>query len=87
MSNPYNIKPGGNCPVQAEGLLPTGEWYYFRARGCHWSLEISNDEEAWARDEFLFSICEEWGEDFDAGWMPYETAVELATRAINEYMR
>jgi len=31
---------GGNCPVQAEGTIE-GHPFYFRARGSHWSLEIS----------------------------------------------
>ena len=30
--NKYRIEPNGVCPVQAEGTLPTGEYYYFRSR-------------------------------------------------------
>ena len=31
--NPYKLEmPFGQCPVQIEGTLKTGEHYYFRAR-------------------------------------------------------
>jgi hypothetical protein len=43
--NKYKIEPLGIVPVQAEGKLPTGEYYYFRSRGERWSLSVSDKEE------------------------------------------
>ena len=83
--NPYKINPGGNCPVQAEGLLPTGEWYYFRSRGARWSLVICESEAHWNQSIYLFNTMHE---DFiwpDAGWISRRHACRLATKAIKRY--
>lgn len=76
--NPYKIDPQGYCPVQAEGYLPSGEWYYFRARHSSWSIEIGNP-----------AIYRKWetyrAKDHDAGGMPRYTAILLVTKAIKEY--
>jgi hypothetical protein len=40
----YEYGPCGNCPVQAEGTI-NGLRFEFRARGQHWSLEITKDKE------------------------------------------
>ena len=32
---------GGNCPVQAEGLID-GHPFFFRARGAHWSMTVGS---------------------------------------------
>lgn len=38
-NNPFQVKPGGYCPVQAEGTV--GKFsYYFRSRGTGWSAEL-----------------------------------------------
>lgn len=70
---------GGNCPVQAEGTID-GEPFYFRARGCSWSIGIGADPvslPAW--------YCENpYGKDFDAGWMTITEArafIEISARA------
>lgn len=77
---------GGNCPVQAEGLID-GQPFYFRARGGSWSLSIGSDFE----DHGAFSTRgldvvgnpkwlheEDWGDGpYDAGWMPVEIAKEM----------
>jgi hypothetical protein len=89
--NPYKIQmPSGNCPVQSEGLLPTGEWYYFRARGSRWSLQIAKTEEDWWSDErgekLLFNhqvpdYCQ-WPE---AGYLSKRKCIKLATSAIEKF--
>lgn len=75
---------GGNCPVQAKGLID-GEPFYFRARWEGWSLSIGSDHE----DNSNFTGVhgrdvvgnprwyheEEWGDGpYDAGWMPEDEA-------------
>jgi hypothetical protein len=74
---------GGNCPVQAHGLID-GEPFYFRARGEHWSLSIGSDDEdpsdigVYGRDVVgkpRWCHEEKWGfGPFEAGWMPERVA-------------
>lgn len=84
--NKYNIQPYGNCPVQAHGFLPTGEEYYFRARHSHWSMSIGSDPVAIScefRDGWKYS--EQYGDKFQAGWMPHSEAIKFAIKAIKKY--
>lgn len=85
--NPYRLDmPGGNCPVQIEGYLSTGEFYYFRARGAGWRLEIAPDERAWFSGLITFSYG---SRDYlpwpDAGWITKREALKLANRAVKKY--
>lgn len=86
--NPYNIEPYGNCPVQAEGQLKTGEWYYFRARGSHWQLRIAKgsanffDNSIWVYEEEYAD-----GEEFAAGWMSKNEAIFFATKALDLFYK
>lgn len=34
---------GGACPTQAEGVLPDGSAFYFRARHGRWTIEAGPD--------------------------------------------
>ena len=86
--NPYNLNyPSGNCPVQMEGLLPTGEYYYFRARGSSWRVELfPKEEDFWCgRQKQLFTYSEKYGETFEAGGMSKREAIEFATLAVKKY--
>lgn len=83
--NPYKAKPYGACPVQAEGDLPTGEFYYFRARGSKWSFEICRSEIAWWNRETMFVRSGKYGEKFEAGYMPISDAIKLINKSINEF--
>lgn len=57
---------GGNCPVQAEGLID-GAPFYFRARGSHWSLSVGGADVVGSPDWYHE---EPYGDGpFDAGWM------------------
>jgi hypothetical protein len=85
--NPYKIEPGGNCPVQAEGNLPDGSWYYFRSRGTRWSLEVYKSEDEFDNGLAIFNDIHtdyKWPE---AGWIPRWKAVMLATKSIRKYFR
>lgn len=72
---------GGNCPVQAEGLV-LGKPFYFRARGDSWSMGIGGDDPCvnpeWFRQEI-------WGVWPDAGWMLEDEARRLIERCAAEY--
>ena len=87
--NPYHIEmPSGNCPVQSEGTLKTGEWYYFRARGSGWSFTISINEDEWFKCKHLFYYVEkdycEWP---DAGWLSKGKCIKLSTKALKMYYK
>lgn len=72
---------GGNCPVQAEGRID-GKPFYFRARGCSWSIGIGGDPvmlpEWYATDDY--------GDGpYDAGYMPVYDALSFIAAAMKEY--
>lgn len=78
------IMIGGNCPVQAEGIIG-GKPFYFRARGEHWSMEIGYDSKSSEPAEWYKE--EEWGDGpYDAGWMPEEDAINIIERCATEYL-
>jgi len=85
--NPYDLEmPNGQCPVQIEGQLMTGEYYYFRARGSQWSLSIAEKEmDVVMIKERLFNYKEKYGKTFEAGWMLKREAIKFATQAIDKY--
>lgn len=83
--NPYNVKPGGMCPVQADGILKDGKWYYFRARGTTASLIIHLSEEDFGNEPYVFYRELKYGKTFEAGYMAKEDAIRLATVWLNEY--
>jgi hypothetical protein len=87
-TNPFNVQPSGVCPVQAEGTLPTGEFYYFRARGSRWSLDVSATEKDWWRRKMIFRHhVTDYATWPDAGWISKRTAIRLATLALRKYVR
>lgn len=82
---------GGNCPVQAEGIID-GKRFYFRARGEHWSLEIHPTASVryakWPEGIAPWEHEEEWGNGpFDAGWMPEDVAREMIAKGAALYRR
>lgn len=87
--NPYGVNmPGGNCPVQSEGVLTTGEFYYFRARGTAWSMDIAIDEKSWLDQIYLYRYRDAkyatWPE---AGWLPKRKCIKLANWSIEQYYK
>ena len=89
-NNPYKLEmPCGWCPVQIEGNLLSGEYYYFRGRGNKWSIELyENEGDFFARtylQKRLFQYSEKFGETFEAGWMLKREAIKFATLGIDKY--
>ena len=83
--NKYNVQPYGNCPVQAEGHLLTGEYYYFRARGRSWSLRIAKDQNSiFSNSAWVFS--ETKYEEFEAGWIDKLEVVKNFNKAMRFYL-
>ena len=85
--NPYNLNmPAGNCPVQIEGKLKDGKYYYFRARWSTWSLDLAWSEREWMnRIPLIFKYSDQYGTDSAAGWMTKREAIKFATIALNKY--
>lgn len=86
--NPYNLKPVGNCPVQIEQYLKTGEYVYFRARGTSVSLELFECKEDFDDNPYgtvIFSRALDYGLDYQAGYLTEADAIRMATFWINEY--
>jgi len=84
--NPYKVNPGGYCPVQAEGRLENGNFYYFRARGKGWSLKVGTQGDMMIFDTEIFHYEDKnykpWPE---CGWLSRRECIRLATKALNEY--
>ncbi len=82
---PFEIEYiGGNCPVQAEGLV-YGKPFYFRARGQRWSMSIGGADVV-GNPEWYHE--EPWGKTmFAAGWMTEHEAIAMMTKAFALYAR
>lgn len=73
---------GGNCPVQANGLID-GKPFYFRARGNSWRMNIGGDEPVLSPH---WTYGEEYGEQaYAAGWMPQHEALGFIAKAVGLY--
>ncbi len=64
----------GMAPVQAHGQID-GHFFYFRARGAEWRIEIGGSDDG--RQLPIFWHSEEWGSWPDAGYMSQDQAFEL----------
>lgn len=73
---------GGNCPVQAEGTVD-GRPFYFRARGAHWSFGVGDDPILEEDCDFYYE--EEYGTQYEAGWMDDEEARKFIDKAVALY--
>jgi hypothetical protein len=74
----------GYCPVQAEGRVD-GEFFYFRARGSHWRIEIGGSEAGTRGPKWWYS--EDWpGETgFEAGYLSDEDAISCILRSVSTF--
>jgi len=77
---------GGNCPVQAEGMIG-GLPFYFRARGEHWSFRVADKPDGDPVDGLGFYYEESYaeGEQFAAGWMEESEARTFIEKAAKLY--
>jgi hypothetical protein len=85
-NNPYGLNQAmGQCPVQIEGTLRDGLYYYFRARGSHWSFTLYTDRGGSVLNKPLFQYTEPYGETFEAGWILKREAIRFGTLALDKY--
>lgn len=87
--NRYNIKPQGYCPVQAEGQLPTGEYYYFRSRNTSWSVRIARVEKhLWDIDnDKVWVYSENKYEVHEGGCISKLEAIRNFNKAVKLYYK
>lgn len=84
--NTYGVKPYGCCPVQAEGKLPTGEYYYFRSRHESWSLRIGETKETmWNNYSWVYT--ESKYDEFEGGGIGKLEVVRNFKKAVKLYYR
>ena len=76
---------GGNCPVQGYGSFD-GKRFYFRARHDEWQFHVADSDGA-VFDPDAWVIEREYGDDFDAGWMPKHIAVGFICQSVEGYRR
>ena len=82
--NTHNIQPYGACPVQAEGYLSSGEYYYFRSRHQSWSVRIAKSEESlWGGGAWVYT--ETKYEEFAGGWIGKLEVVRNFNKAVKLY--
>jgi hypothetical protein len=74
---------GGNCPVQAEGVID-GQDFYFRARGSKWSMSIGGRDIILNPKWYYEEPYREEG-SFDAGWMTESEAFGFICFAIEMF--
>lgn len=84
--NPYKVEiPNGNCPVQCEGFLPTGEWYYFRSRWNRWYVVVAESEKHWEQNDLIFGYEDFFKDEYIGGWITPLHAYWLLNRGLKQY--
>jgi hypothetical protein len=84
---------GGNCPIQIGGWMPTGEYFHFRSRGEHVSIEVwQKDFEprephmGWCPDSKpAFEAVKRAGDWPEAGWFECHKANKHLRRLLKAY--
>lgn len=79
------VQLDGWCPVQCEGTLSNGNWFYFRSRWDTASLEIA--AVPWTQPYLAtFEELVTPGDKYAAGYLEAERAKELILRWVREYL-
>ncbi len=75
-----------HVPVQADGTLPDGRNWYFRARGGGWTLSVSEepggDPVRLFQDQITAPGADPW-----SGWMPLDVAAGLIAAVLETEVR
>lgn len=77
---------GGNCPVQAEGMID-GLPFYFRARNNSWSFSVAAtkwEDASFARG-WYYNEPYKRDEQYAAGWMEESEARAFIEKAAKLY--
>jgi len=74
--------PAGACPVQLKGILPNGEFVYFRARGNKVELQIFSVQGI-QQAHYLKQL--ETGHELGTGMLPEDICVSYIRRWLADY--
>lgn len=81
----------GACPVQYEGKLEDGKFFYFRARWDEWDFGVGDSRDEAVTQSMLieptgFARTGEVGDgDFSASWMGHAEAERIIHACVAEY--
>ena len=78
--------PAGGCPVQLEGILPNGEFVYFRARGTKVELEVSANCDGEPHARYIKRLVVA-NHELGTGVLPVPICVEYIKRWVGDYLR
>lgn len=78
------LQISGNCPVQAFGKISdyNSDNFYFRARHNGWRFEVYDVDN---KNVIIYSAREDYGEGFDASWMPMNDALRIIGEQIRTF--
>ena len=79
---------GGMCPMQAEGTMPDGKRFYFRARWKHWTFGVHESDPVGVSAGMIegFRLCAPWGNGpYEAGYMPDDVAEAIIAECAEKY--
>ena len=71
------------CPVQAEGKLKDGRWWYFRYRWGRWTFSTGDDSGVMSAVAGKVFRTEQVSDGLD-GWMEQEKAEDIIRKCIEE---
>jgi hypothetical protein len=71
------------CPVQAEGHLPDGHMWYFRARHGEWTFQVSDGPTDDVQDAVGGEVLLHGDDSWD-GFMPAKEAAALIRRCLSQ---
>ena len=75
------MKPGGTCPVQAEGFFP-GYYFYFRSRWDTARIDFAESEEEWNKNTIKSYILDRFSDPYAAGYISPRKAKLLIIKGL-----
>ena len=75
----------GWTPIQGEGILANGQWFYFREEEDSASLYIADTPEEQPDDATIEKVITP-GENYAAGYLPAERTKEIMLNWVGGYL-
>lgn len=72
-----------HAPLQAEGKLKNGNWWYFRARHSAWTFTVGKTLEDAIDENHIFSVYSDYP---NASWMEKEVGKRIITGCIKLFL-
>ncbi len=81
----WEIKPNGNCPVQAYGWF-LNHYFYFRARGSRATIEFYNDKGDFYISEPTANFVLKETPEYVSGWLSKRTCKFLIFKGCFKFL-